>query len=140
LAATYGTITNLDAWIAMISEDHLNDSSLGSLATKIIASQFERLRDGDRLFFIGDPDLQTELVTSIIDLDTITLAQIIELNTGITNLQDNVFYAVAPVPEPSGLAMLAAGIFLGSFARRTRCWIRISGRSARRAPGPEAQR
>ncbi len=31
-----------------------------------------------------------------IDLDSVTLAEIIRLNTGITNLQDNVFFAATP--------------------------------------------
>jgi hypothetical protein len=106
LSAAYGTVDNVDAWISMIAEDHLPGSSLGRLAQLIITSQFTRLRDGDRFFYTGDPDLQTDLVTSIIDLDSITLSQLIELNTGVSDLQDNVFFVAAPVPEPSTSALL----------------------------------
>jgi peroxidase len=109
LASTYGTPDNVDAWVAMIAEDHLAESSLGSMAQKIIESQFQRLRDGDRFFYFGDPDLQTTLVTSVVDLNSITLGQLIELNTGMTNMQDNVFFAVLPIPEPATWALLIAG-------------------------------
>jgi hypothetical protein len=63
--------------------------------------QFSRLRDGDRFFYVGDPDLKTPLVTSIIDLNNFRLSDVIEWNTGVRGLQDNVFFAV---PEPSASA------------------------------------
>ncbi len=120
LASVYGSIDDLDAWVAMIAEDHVDGSSLGRLAQTIVLSQFERLRDGDRFFYTGDPDLQNPLVTSIIDLDTITLGQLIELNTGVTGLQDNIFFAVAPVPEPSTAALVVAGAAFAWLARPVR--------------------
>ncbi len=74
-------------------------SSVGAMVMASLVDQFTRLRDGDRLFYVGDADLQTALVEGVIDLDSITLAEIIRLNTDITNLQDNVFFAA-----PAGLA------------------------------------
>lgn len=110
LEEVYGNVDNLDGWVAMIAEDHLPGSSLGPLTHAILTSQFSRLRDGDRFFFTGDPDLQTELVRTVVDLDTITLSQIIRLNSGITNLQSNVFLTV---PEPSaGAALMALAALL----------------------------
>lgn len=103
LAEVYGTIENIDGWVAMIAEDHLPGSSVGPLTHAILHSQFSRLRDGDRFFFTGDPDLQSELVRAVIDLDSITLSQIIRLNSGITALQSNVFLAV---PEPTAVCTL----------------------------------
>jgi hypothetical protein len=123
LASVYGSIDNLDAWVAMIAEDHVIGSSLGKLAQTIVIAQFERLRDGDRFFYAGDPDLQSPLVTSIIDLDAITLGQLIEWNTGMTGLQDNVFFAVPPVPEPSAsiLFVFAATTWLVRCRCRSHC-------------------
>jgi hypothetical protein len=118
LQAVYGSIDNLDAWVAMIAEDHVDGSSLGRLAHSIVRSQFERLRDGDRFFFSGDPDLQSPLVTSIIDVDAITLGQLIELNTGMTGLQDNVFFAVAAVPEPTTNVLFIAWVLMAGMAAR----------------------
>ena len=66
-------------------------ASLGSMLIASFTDQFTRLRDGDRFFYTGDPDLQTAAVTSIINLNTITLADIIRLNTGVTTIQNNVF-------------------------------------------------
>ncbi len=93
LASVYGAAGQIDAWVGIVSEDHLPGSSVGSLADAIITEQFERLRDGDRYFYTADSDLQSSLITSVIDLNTITLSQIIQLNTGLTSLQDNVFFA-----------------------------------------------
>ena len=98
LAEAYGSIDNVDAWVAMISEDHYPDTSMGLLGLVVLHSQFTRLRDGDRLFFTGDADLESELATSVIDLDSVSLSQIIRWNTGITRLQSNVFFVV---PEPT---------------------------------------
>jgi hypothetical protein len=110
LASVYGTVDNLDGWVAMIAEGHLDGSSLGILAQTILHSQFQRLRDGDRFFYAGDPDLQSELVNAVIDLDSITLGQIVELNTG-TRVQANVFFAV---PEPAAwlIALVGGAILL----------------------------
>lgn len=110
LASVYGTPDNIDAWVAMIAEDHLPDSSLGPLAQRIIESQFVRLRDGDRFFFAGDPDLQSDLVASVIDLNTITLGRLIELNTGVMGLPENVFFAAVVVPEPATVVLLVSVI------------------------------
>lgn len=117
LAQTYGETDNLDAWIAMIAEDHMPGSSLGSLAQAIVHSQFERLRDGDRFFFTGDPDLDSELVAAVIDLDTITLSQIIKLNSELTRLQENVFFVV---PEPTTWCLAAVMGFAIAIGRRHR--------------------
>ncbi len=117
LEETYGETDNLDAWIAMIAEDHEPGSSLGSLAQTILHSQFARLRDGDRLFFTGDPDLENELVAAVIDLDAITLSQIIQLNSGLTRLQGNVFFVV---PEPTCWWMALLGATILFFERCSR--------------------
>ena len=93
LASVYLGVNMTDAWVGMVSEDHLPGSSVGVLTNAILVEQFERLRDGDRFFFTGDSDLLDPLITSIIDLGSITLSQIIALNTGLTSLQDNVFFA-----------------------------------------------
>jgi hypothetical protein len=110
LTNVYGIVDNVDAWVAMIAENHVPGSSLGKLSEQIILSQFERLRDGDRFFYTGDVDLQSDLVTSVIDLNTISLSQIIKLNTEVTNLQENVFFAASTVPEPSTCSLLVAGV------------------------------
>ncbi len=127
LASVYGVPDNLDAWVAMISEDHLPGSSLGALAQAILESQFKRLRDGDRFFFTGDADLQSPLVKEVIDLDQLTLSQVIRWNTGITRLQSNVFFAV---PEPHGLGLIMVIVFATG--------MKIARSTAVRAPRTES--
>lgn len=96
LISLYGNVNNLDAWVGGIAENHVAGSSVGAMVMASLLDQFTRLRDGDRLFYVGDADLQTTMFRNAIDLDSITLAEIIRLNTGITNLQDNVFFATSP--------------------------------------------
>ena len=62
----------------------MSRSSIAS--NSILAKQFESLRDGDRYFYENaDPPALVN------QLNNTTLAQIIERNTDITNLQPNVF-------------------------------------------------
>lgn len=97
-----GDINNIDSWIGMLAEDHLPGSSLGALASKVIKEQFERTRDGDRLFYRGNAaglytnGVLNSSIASLVNLNTIKLSDIIELNTGMTTLQNNVFFAELP--------------------------------------------
>ncbi len=102
LASVYGSVDSIDPWVGMLAEDHMNGSSVGELMTVIIADQFERTRAGDRFWYEIDADL-----TPYLDLiNTLTLGDIIELNTTNTQMQGNVFFVV---PAPSALAMLGLG-------------------------------
>ena len=87
LEALYGDVDNIDVWVGGLAEDHVDGGSLGELFTTIIADQFQRIRDGDRFWY--------ENVFSgkqLAEIDDTTLADVIERNTGITDLQDNVFF------------------------------------------------
>ncbi len=106
LAALYGDVDNIDAWVGGLAEDHLPGASVGGLVHKSLVDQFTLLRDGDRFFYLNDPDLLDEEITSIIDLDYLTLAQVIFNNTDIDTLQPNVF--LVPEPTTLGLALLGA--------------------------------
>jgi peroxidase len=87
LKSLYGSVNNIDLWVGGLAEDHVPGTSIGSTFRKIIADQFERLRDGDRFWyermFSGD-----QLAT----IKSTKLSDIIKRNTWITNLQDNVFF------------------------------------------------
>tara|TARA_R110002111_G_scaffold107056_2_gene165461 strand:+ start:28274 stop:30550 length:2277 start_codon:yes stop_codon:yes gene_type:complete len=88
LEALYGTVNNIDLWVGGLAEDHLPGSSMGETFTAIIVDQFERLRDGDRFWyenvFSGD---------ALAEISGTTLADVIERNTEISGLQENVFFA-----------------------------------------------
>lgn len=94
LEALYGDVNNIDLWVGLMAEDHIDGGSLGETATTIIAEQFERLRDGDRLWYeniFSDREVR--------QIEDTTLGDIIERNTTLDSLQDNVFFFS---PEISG--------------------------------------
>ena len=99
LAAVYGENPfanggDIDLWPCGMAEDPEPDSGsqLGPTFTKIIEQQFANLRDGDSFYYEGDDMVMTDQnVLDIIDVKTITLADIIELNTGNRPATDNVF-------------------------------------------------
>lgn len=88
LESLYGSVDNIDLWVGGLAEDHVPGSSMGETFTAIIVDQFERLRDGDRFWyenvFSGD---------ALREIDNTTLADVIERNSDVVGLQENVFFA-----------------------------------------------
>ena len=94
LASLYGDVNNIDLWVGLMAEDHTETGSLGETATTIIADQFERLRDGDRFWYENVLDNR-----EVREIENTSLADIIERNTNIDSLQENVFFFA---PEITG--------------------------------------
>ena len=117
-------LDQIDLFVGALAEEHFEGTSLGFTMLVVIGNQFQRLRDGDRFFYLIDNDLydQTtgllrEDIEDILDLDTITLSDIIRFNTGV-QLQEDVFF----VPEPTtGLVFAVTGLiaFCGYRRRST---------------------
>lgn len=104
-----GDVNNIDMLVGMLSEDlPLNQfgqvaSSVGPTAGAIINLTFQRLRDGDRLFY-KNPISNGGLFTpaEIAEIDQTRLSDIIRRNTDAQIVQDDVFSLtppVAPVPQ-----------------------------------------
>ncbi len=86
LQQLYGTVNNIDLWVGVLAEDHLPGSSVGPTASRIIADQFSRIRDGDRFWY------QNQFSGKALrELDSTKLSDILKRNTDLTNLQSNVF-------------------------------------------------
>jgi hypothetical protein len=92
LQSLYGNVNNIDLWVGAMAEDHVPGSSTGPLVRRILADQFERLRDGDRLWY-----QRAFSGAQLAQLERTTLADVIERNTGVRGLQDNVFFFRASV-------------------------------------------
>ena len=126
LQSLYGSPDEMDVWVGALAEDHLPNASAGELITASLVEQFTRLRDGDRFWCQIDPDFSQKEFSH---LKNTTLAEIIMRNTGITNIQTNVFVlhgkgrtnflhvddvarfqsTVAAVPEPSAVVLFGIG-------------------------------
>jgi hypothetical protein len=104
LQQLYGSVDKVELFVGLMAEDHLPGSSLGETEQAIVARQFEAVRDGDRFFFENaDPPAMVNR------LNHTTLAQIIERNTPITNLQSNVFFFYSNIRGSVAGAPPAAG-------------------------------
>ena len=87
LLALYGNVDNIDLWIGGLCEDHLPGSSVGPTFQRIMADQFQRVRDGDRLWYA-----RTFFGPQLEALERTRLSDIIRRNTSLTKIQDNVFF------------------------------------------------
>ncbi len=114
LEAIYGDVNNIDPWVGALCEDHLPGEAVGALVSAAMVQQFTNLRDGDRFFFTNDTELTPD---ELLWIENLHLSDIIRLNTGITNLQTNVF--VVPEPGTFALGLVALG-GLALLARRRR--------------------
>jgi Animal haem peroxidase len=85
LATAYANnISKVDAWVGMLSEDHVAGASVGELLGTVLKDQFTRLRDGDPLFYKIDLDLRDPtIMTKVLNIDTVSLQEIIVRNTNI---------------------------------------------------------
>ena len=135
LSSVYGSVDDVDLYVGMLSEDKVEDCSLGELSIAILGDQFLRLRDGDRFWYengLADANEDLLVAASWNGSDTLTalefveelkLSDIIRLNSNVGDeIQSNVFFA-ATVPEPSSRSLLlvsSALLFLVAQRRRLR--------------------
>jgi len=87
LMSVYGSIDAIDPWIGGLSEDHVPGSSVGPTFRRILADQFERLRDGDSNWY--ERQFSGSQLAAI---KSTRLSDVIRRNTTITKIQDNVFF------------------------------------------------
>ena len=86
LQSLFATVDDIDPWVGILAEDHLSGSSLGETATAVLKDQFERVRDADRFWY--QVEFEGEALSEI---ESTTLSEIIERNTRLTGLPENVF-------------------------------------------------
>jgi len=87
LQRAYPSVDAIDPWVGMLAEPKVPGALVGRTHQRLLADQFERLRDGDRFFY--EAYLPVEISRFV---RTQTLAVIIRRNTDIRReIRDNVF-------------------------------------------------
>ncbi|XP_048087442.1 eosinophil peroxidase-like isoform X1 [Alosa alosa] len=84
----YGTVDNIDVWLGGVAEPFVDGGRVGPLFACIIARQFQKIRQGDRLWWEND-GVFTEAQRK--SLRNATLSRVICDNTGITDVPENPF-------------------------------------------------
>src|SRR5262249_2781427 len=51
LFSLYGNVDSIDLWVGGLAEDHVSGASVGPTFQRIIADQFQRIRDADRFWY-----------------------------------------------------------------------------------------
>jgi hypothetical protein len=115
LQSLYNDVNSIDAWVGAIAEDHLPGAAVGELITYGLIDQFTRARDGDRFWYRNDDTLSLD---DIAWLESVRLSDLIRRNTGITNIQSNVFFMAIPEPGAIGLALFGVALVATSRHRR----------------------
>jgi hypothetical protein len=87
LQQAYGSVANIDPFEGGLAEDHVAGADVGPLFQRIMVNQFLRLAVGDRYFVGNELFSQSEADY----LNATTLGTVIERNTGVRNLQGDVF-------------------------------------------------
>ncbi|XP_041826711.1 eosinophil peroxidase [Melanotaenia boesemani] len=92
LLELYGTPDNIDIWLGGVAEPFVAGGRVGPLFACLIGNQFQKIRQGDRLWF-EKPGVFTQRQRSA--LTAARLSKIICDNTGITSVPRDAFSAIS---------------------------------------------
>jgi hypothetical protein len=81
LKAIYGSVDKVDAFVGMSAERHVPGTEFGQLQLTMWKDQFQKLRDGDRFFYLNDPVLATIARTYGVSYQQ-SLAALVTADTG----------------------------------------------------------
>ncbi len=111
LQQAYGSVDDIDLFMGGLAENIMPGLGLGETFTRIIAKQFESLRDGDRFWWQNQSfDSQTAAM-----IGSSTLSQLIMRNTDTKDMQQNAFFSQERhlsnvAPEDPNAPQLVIGI------------------------------
>lgn len=88
LESLYGSVDNIDLYAGGLAEDPVEGSLLGELFQTIVVDQFVRIRDGDSYWH--ENRMSEDQLAAVAG---VTLADIIERNSDVGTMQDDVFLA-----------------------------------------------
>ncbi len=85
----FGSVDDIDVFVGGLAEDAVSGSMLGELFHTALVDQFTRLRDGDAFWY--ESRLTDDEIAAI---EATSLSDVIERNSGIETIQDDVFAAM----------------------------------------------
>ncbi|XP_067249334.1 eosinophil peroxidase-like [Chanodichthys erythropterus] len=88
LIELYGTPENIDIWLGGVAEPFVPGGRVGALFACLISTQFQHIREGDRLWWENKGAFTTQQKSS---LASVSLARIICDNTGISKVPSDPF-------------------------------------------------
>lgn len=92
LLQLYGTPANIDVWLGGVAEPFVNGGRVGPLFACLIATQFQRIRQGDRLWH-ENPGVFTSRQRAA--LKSVTMSRIICDNTGIQSVPQDAYSLIS---------------------------------------------
>ncbi|XP_015242750.1 PREDICTED: eosinophil peroxidase-like [Cyprinodon variegatus] len=92
LLQLYGTPENIDVWLGGVAEPFVPGGRVGPLFACLIATQFQKIRQGDRLWH-QNPGVFT--IRQRQALSAVTLSRVICDNTGITSVPADAFSIIS---------------------------------------------
>ncbi len=87
LASLFTSVDDVDLWVGLLAEGHVQGASVGPTLKAVVRDQFKRLRAGDRFWY-----QRTLSGTTLARIENTTLADVIRRNTRLTNLQKSIFF------------------------------------------------
>ncbi len=91
LQGTYSDINNIDLWVGILAEDHMEHALFGPTLMQIMHEQFSNLRLGDRFYYENDAGLSQAEKNEI---KGTLLSDVIRRNTGISFVPQYVFHVL----------------------------------------------
>jgi len=91
IKALYWNIDDIDPWVGMLLEDRIPNKMMGETMHATLYRQFQRLRDGDRFFYLNDPELSQ---TEINWINNTMLSDLVMRNTGVNLMQRELVVAM----------------------------------------------
>ncbi len=95
LRDTYGDINNIDLWVGVLAEDHMDQALFGPTLMLIMEEQFSNLRVGDRFYYENDEGLSE---AERAEIKGTLLSDVIRRNSGITYVPQYVFHVLETTP------------------------------------------
>ncbi|MEQ2236972.1 hypothetical protein ILYODFUR_018167 [Ilyodon furcidens] len=99
----YGSPENIDVWLGGVAEPFVRGGRVGPLFACLIATQFQKIRQGDRLWY-ESPGVFTQRQRQA--LSAVTLSRVICDNTGITSVPTDAFSTKTRLVQCSTLRRL----------------------------------